>query len=194
MLYAEEYKEVMRKAVAEGLKLLGHATPYESVALCLTPKMAGYSALNVADSPRSSSCRAIWILVAAGGADGDLKTHDRWAAFLSTHGGKVTSRDVTDLCAVCGLEPIRVRDLMRVLRALWHAGGRVRYVGAHLDVEDEETVRRLLHRAGLEHPAYVSLDQFLSVQQFVPCDHPLVSAVRGLFRDRGTTSAPGSAA
>jgi hypothetical protein len=49
MLYAEEYKEVMRKAVAEGLKLLGHATLYESVALFLTPKMAGYSALNVAD-------------------------------------------------------------------------------------------------------------------------------------------------
>jgi hypothetical protein len=49
MLYAEEYKEVMRKAAAEGLKLLAHATPYESVALFLTPKMAGYSALNVAD-------------------------------------------------------------------------------------------------------------------------------------------------
>jgi DNA-binding response OmpR family regulator len=142
----------------------------------------------------AASRLACWILVAAGGADGDLKTHDRWAAFLSTHGGKVTSRDVTDLCAVCGLEPIRVRDLMRVLRALWHAGGRVRYVGAHLDVEDEETVRRLLHRAGLEHPAYVSLDQFLSVQQFVPCDHPLVSAIRGLFRGLGATSARGSAA
>lgn len=49
MLFTEEYKEVMRKAAAEGLKLLAHATPYESVALFLTPKMAGYSALNVAD-------------------------------------------------------------------------------------------------------------------------------------------------
>ncbi|MDP9465104.1 MAG: FAD-dependent oxidoreductase, partial [Actinomycetota bacterium] len=33
----------------EGIKLLAHPTPYDSVALFLTPKMAGYSALNVAD-------------------------------------------------------------------------------------------------------------------------------------------------
>ncbi len=49
MLWENEYKEVMRLAAAEGLKLLAHPTPYESVALFLTPKMAGYSALNVAD-------------------------------------------------------------------------------------------------------------------------------------------------
>jgi len=49
MLYQEEYKEAMRKASQEGLSLLAHATPYESVALFLTPKMAGYSALDVAD-------------------------------------------------------------------------------------------------------------------------------------------------
>jgi hypothetical protein len=49
MMYPEEYKEAMRKASQEGLSLLAHATPYESVALFLTPKMAGYSALNVAD-------------------------------------------------------------------------------------------------------------------------------------------------
>ena len=34
---------------SEGIKLLAHATPYDSVALFLTPKMAGYSALDVAD-------------------------------------------------------------------------------------------------------------------------------------------------
>jgi hypothetical protein len=49
MLWEDEHKEVMRKASAEGLKLLAHPTPYESIALFLTPKMAGYSALNVAD-------------------------------------------------------------------------------------------------------------------------------------------------
>ena len=49
MMYPEEYKEAMRKASQEGLSLLAHATPYESVALFLTPKMSGYSALNVAD-------------------------------------------------------------------------------------------------------------------------------------------------
>jgi hypothetical protein len=49
MMFPEEYKEAMRKASQEGLSLLAHATPYESVALFLTPKMAGYSALNIAD-------------------------------------------------------------------------------------------------------------------------------------------------
>jgi hypothetical protein len=49
MLWDEEHKEVMRRASAEGLKLLAHPTPYDSIALFLTPKMAGYSALNVAD-------------------------------------------------------------------------------------------------------------------------------------------------
>lgn len=49
MMYPDDYKEVMRKASQEGLSLLAHATPYESVALFLTPKMSGYSALNVAD-------------------------------------------------------------------------------------------------------------------------------------------------
>ena len=49
MIYPEEYKEAMRKASQEGLSLLAHATPYESVALFLTPKMGGHSALNVAD-------------------------------------------------------------------------------------------------------------------------------------------------
>ena len=60
MLYAEEYKEAMRKASQEGLSLLAHATPYESVALFLTPKMSGYSALNVADLTKVEfTCRDI---------------------------------------------------------------------------------------------------------------------------------------
>lgn len=49
MLRDAEHKEVMRRASAEGIQLLAHPTPYESVALFLTPKLAGYSALNVAD-------------------------------------------------------------------------------------------------------------------------------------------------
>ena len=49
MLRDDDHKRVMKKASAQGIKLLAHPTPYESVALFLTPKMAGYSALNVAD-------------------------------------------------------------------------------------------------------------------------------------------------
>ncbi len=49
MLHQTEFKEIMQRASQEGIGLLAHPTPYDSVALFLTPKMAGYSALNVAD-------------------------------------------------------------------------------------------------------------------------------------------------
>jgi 2-polyprenyl-6-methoxyphenol hydroxylase-like FAD-dependent oxidoreductase len=49
MLCQDEFSEVMKRASEQGISLLAHATPYDSVALFLTPKMAGYSALNVAD-------------------------------------------------------------------------------------------------------------------------------------------------
>ena len=49
MLHQTEFTEIMQRASHEGITLLAHPTPYDSVALFLTPKMAGYSALNVAD-------------------------------------------------------------------------------------------------------------------------------------------------
>jgi hypothetical protein len=49
MLRQDEFAEVMKRAADEGIKLLAHPTPYDSVALFLTPKMSGYSALDVAD-------------------------------------------------------------------------------------------------------------------------------------------------
>jgi 2-polyprenyl-6-methoxyphenol hydroxylase-like FAD-dependent oxidoreductase len=49
MLRKDEFTAVMKRASEEGIKLLAHPTPYDSVALFLTPKMAGYSALDVAD-------------------------------------------------------------------------------------------------------------------------------------------------
>jgi hypothetical protein len=49
MLRKDEFTAVMKLASEAGIKLLAHPTPYDSVALFLTPKMAGYSALDVAD-------------------------------------------------------------------------------------------------------------------------------------------------
>lgn len=45
----DDFNDVMKRASDQGIKLLAHATPYDSVALFLTPKMAGYSPLDVAD-------------------------------------------------------------------------------------------------------------------------------------------------
>jgi len=49
MLQPEEHNALMRRAVEAGINLRAHATPYDSVALFMTPKMSGYSALSVAD-------------------------------------------------------------------------------------------------------------------------------------------------
>jgi hypothetical protein len=49
MLHHDEFSEVMQRAAHEGISLLAHPTPYESVALFLTPKFGGYSPLVVAD-------------------------------------------------------------------------------------------------------------------------------------------------
>jgi hypothetical protein len=49
MLHQTEFKAIMQRAAQEGISLLAHPTPYDSVALFLTPKMSGYSALNVGD-------------------------------------------------------------------------------------------------------------------------------------------------
>ena len=49
MLRQDEFSEIMQRAALDGISLLAHPTPYDSVALFLTPKMAGYSALDVAD-------------------------------------------------------------------------------------------------------------------------------------------------
>ncbi|HEX2185643.1 MAG TPA: FAD-dependent oxidoreductase, partial [Chloroflexota bacterium] len=45
----QEHATLMRQAVAAGVELRVHATPYDSVALFMTPKLSGYSAIKVAD-------------------------------------------------------------------------------------------------------------------------------------------------
>ena len=49
MTQAEDHSRLMRMAVDSGVNLRAHATPYDSVALFMSPKMSGYSALSVAD-------------------------------------------------------------------------------------------------------------------------------------------------
>jgi FAD dependent oxidoreductase len=49
MTQADEHSRLMRMAVDSGINMRAHATPYDSVALFMSPKMSGYSALSVAD-------------------------------------------------------------------------------------------------------------------------------------------------
>lgn len=47
--YPAQHAALLREAAAEGIDLRVHATPYDSVALFMTPKFSGYSAINVRD-------------------------------------------------------------------------------------------------------------------------------------------------
>jgi hypothetical protein len=49
MTSPREHSDIMAQAVAAGINLRAHPTPYDSVALFMTPKMSGYSALSIAD-------------------------------------------------------------------------------------------------------------------------------------------------
>jgi hypothetical protein len=49
MLNPRQHGELMAKAQQAGINLRAHPTPYDSVALFMTPKMSGYSALSIED-------------------------------------------------------------------------------------------------------------------------------------------------
>jgi hypothetical protein len=49
MLFPNQHRELMAKAASAGISLRAHPTPYDSVALFMTPKMSGYNPLDVAD-------------------------------------------------------------------------------------------------------------------------------------------------
>lgn len=49
MIFPREHSELMAKAQASGINIRAHPTPYDSVALFMTPKMSGYSALSIED-------------------------------------------------------------------------------------------------------------------------------------------------
>ena len=49
MIFPDKHSELMRAASADGVNLQAHATAYDSVALFMSPKMSGFSAVNIAD-------------------------------------------------------------------------------------------------------------------------------------------------
>jgi DNA-binding response OmpR family regulator len=78
------------------------------------------------------------------------------------------------------------RDFMRVLRALWCAGGRVERVEGELTPGDPRTADALLDRAGLtvqRYSRFVTFDEFLAYQQFIEVEHPLLQALRTIYAE-----------
>ena len=125
----------------------------------------------------TAACAAWWILRACA-SRADLSTLGRWSEFIG-----VGYTSLREAFRRIGVEPHDARDFMRILRALVHTSGRADGVEGQLALGDLRTTRAMMDRAHLapEDAGSVSLEHFLGHQDFVPADHDLVVALRGLI-------------
>jgi CheY-like chemotaxis protein len=86
---------------------------------------------------------------------------------------------LTDASRIIQIDPHDARDFARILRALFHTGGRVAGIESLLHVFDSRTLTRLLHHAGLVEHGHddVTFHEWLRLQKFVPIDHPALAAL-----------------
>ncbi len=91
---------------------------------------------------------------------------------------------LTESCRLAGTKPHAARDFMRVLRVLYHTGGRIEHLEAFLRVGDSRTLHALWERAGLlgrTPQAVLSLDDYLRAQRFIELDSPALQAIKVLL-------------
>jgi hypothetical protein len=84
-----------------------------------------------------------------------------------------------EACHLANVQPLAARDFLRVLRALWHTGGRVRDAMSLLMVGDHRTRAALVERSGLvgDEGAVLAFEEFLRVQRFIEHGHPALVAL-----------------
>ena len=109
----------------------------------------------------------------------DIKTLQRWATCLG-----VSSSSLSESCLLLGIQPRDARDFTRVLRALIRSKRDKCEPETLLDVSDRRTLKTLLNRAGLPNGlagGAMSIDEFVSGQQFVCCQNNGVRALQALL-------------
>lgn len=134
--------------------------------LPLTPRLPG---------PKSAAERWASVVLRGCDAGADPRTLLLWASSVA-----MSYSRLTETCHIVGIAPLSARDFTRILRVLFHTGGRLTDLGTVLDISDGRTLRGLLQRAGLtpaDAARALSLPAFVSRQRFVNPDH---SAVRAL--------------
>lgn len=133
--------------------------------------------------------RAAGLIVAACGSQSDLPTIKQWAAFVG-----VSNTQLRDTYYRIEVPPHDARDLMRLLRALWHAGGQASRIHTQLDTRDYRTELALLKRAAIPRSTssyFISPEQFLTAQTFVDTSQALVAALMEVLAyARASTVAP----
>lgn len=118
---------------------------------------------------------AWWILKACASSD-DLRTAHAWGGFVASS-GSVLRREFSRL----HIRPSAAQRFMRVLRALAHVDGRIDDVEGELAAGDPKTIDELISRAGLRlapGSSAVTFEYYLRNQQFIPPEHPLLTAIR----------------
>lgn len=123
---------------------------------------------------------AYWILRGCD-ADEDPSTIPTWGIVA-----RATESQLRDAFKRLHIPRSDARDFMRVLRALWCAGGRVERVEGEFTPGDPRTADALLARAGLlelRSCRPLTIDDFLTVQQFIDEQHPLIQALLTMYAD-----------
>jgi ActR/RegA family two-component response regulator len=136
-------------------------------------------------SPKSAAERWAFLVLRGCSAEHDLKTIGDWAAVAG-----ISYSALTDSCRLVGVRPHDARDFLRMLRALWAAGGRSADLEHGLHVNDFRTLKKLFGHAGLtmgREAAAISLPEFIARQQFVD---PTSEAVKALLKMIDGTVAP----
>jgi ActR/RegA family two-component response regulator len=131
--------------------------------------------------PASAAERWAGLVLKACSNDVDLQTLSKWASCVG-----VSYSALTEACRRAGVAPADAKDFMRMLSVLWRTRGETAHLGELLLTSDYRTLSRLLDRAGLSTRgprSIVSLDEYLTRQQFIaPRSHAL-DALRSLLAD-----------
>ena len=134
--------------------------------------------------PASAAERWAMHVFRACGASGDLKTLEAWAEYVG-----VSYSSLRESCRLLGIRPHDARDLTRVLRAVMRSALDDCPPWVLLDISDSRTLRTLLERSRIGagvRPREISVEQFLSAQQFVPDGNAGLRVLRELLVSAAT--------
>lgn len=134
----------------------------------------------VSTLPRPGSVAERWAtyVLAACGAEGDIRTLRDWAMCAG-----VSYTGLRECCGLVDIVPHQARDFARIFRAVWRSSLDETPLEALMDVGDQRTLDSLLARAGLDEPGSPTLtvDLYLELQKFVALDNPGLRALRRLL-------------
>lgn len=128
---------------------------------------------------RPSVERVAACIMAAATCPRDPKTTDEWARYVGASAGAVRG-----YCRLARLQARDARDVARVLRALFQSGDRW-LPETKLECAELRTLKNMMEHAGLAGRtggATPTIEEFLDRQRWIPQDHPVLVALRGLLR------------